>query len=135
MAHFAELNSSNVVINVLKVENVVITDENNKEQESLGIDFLKGLFGSNKIYKQTSFNCNFRKNYARIGDTYDSSRNAFITDQPFPSWPLNETTCRYEPPIPHPDPEGTDLDHYYDWDEDAYQADNSTGWVKKSISA
>ena len=88
MAHFAELNSSNIVINVLKVENVVITDENNKEQESYGIAFLKGLFGSDKIYKQTSYNCNFRKNYARIGDTYDTTRDAFITNQPFPSWPL-----------------------------------------------
>ena len=62
MAHFAELNSDNKVINILKVENVVITDENNKEQESYGVAFLKGLFGSDKIYKQTSYNCNFRKN-------------------------------------------------------------------------
>ena len=130
MAHFAELNSDNKVIGVLKVENAVITDENNQEQESLGIDFLKGLFGSNKIYKQTSFNCNFRKNYARIGSTYDSTRDAFINPQPFPSWPLDESTCRYNPPITHPDPEGTDTEHYYAWDEDAHQADNSTGWIK-----
>ena len=130
MAHFAELNSNNVVINVFKVENVVITDENNEENESLGIAFLQGLFGSDKIYKQTSFNCNFRKNYARIGDIFDSSRNAFISNQPFPSWSLNETSCRYEPPIPHPDPNGTEPEYFYNWDEDAYQADNSTGWVK-----
>ena len=134
MAHFAELNSDNVVIGVLKVENSVITDENNQEQESLGIAFLQGLFGSDKIYKQTSYNCNFRKNYARLGDKFDSTRNAFIGDQPYASWPLNETTCRYESPIPHPDPEGNEPQYYYNWDEDAYQADNSTGWVKMEWS-
>tara|TARA_R100001086_G_scaffold204402_1_gene120314 strand:- start:585 stop:989 length:405 start_codon:yes stop_codon:yes gene_type:complete len=130
MAHFAELNSDNKVINVIKVENAVITDENNKEQESYGVAFLKGLFGSDKIYKQTSYNCNFRKNYARIGDTYDATKDAFICDQPFASWSLDETTCRYEPPIPHPDPDGNEPQYFYNWDEDAYQADNSTGWVK-----
>jgi len=135
MAHFAELNSDNKVIGILKVENAVITDENNQEQESLGITFLQGLFGSDKIYKQTSYNSNFRKNYAGLGDTYDTTRDAFICDQPFASWALNESTCRYEPPIPHPDPEGTEPEYFYDWDEDAYQADNSTGWVKKSTSA
>ena len=125
MAHFAELNSKNKVIGVLKVENAVILDENNQEQESLGIDFLKGLFGSDKIYKQTSFNRNFRKNYAKIGDTYDLSRDAFITNQPFPSWILNESTCQYESPIPHPDPDGTEPEYYYDWDEE------NLSWVKK----
>ena len=110
MAHFAELNSENKVIGVLKVENTVILDENNQEQESLGIAFLQGLFGSDKIYKQTSYLGNIRKNYARFGDTYN-------------------------PPITHPDPEGTDTEHYYDWDEDAYQSDNSTGWVKIKITS
>ena len=135
MAHFAELNSENKVIGVLKVENTVILDENNQEQESLGIAFLQGLFGSDKIYKQTSYLGNIRKNYARFGDTYDSTRDAFINPQPYPSWPLDESTCRYNPPITHPDPEGTDTEHYYDWDEDAYQSDNSTGWVKIKINS
>ena len=125
MAHFAELNSENKVIGVLKVENAVILDENNQEQESLGIDFLKGLFGSDKIYKQTSYNSNIRKNYARVGDTYDSTRDAFICDQPYPSWSLNESTCQYEPPIPHPDPDGKEPEYYYDWDEE------NLSWVKK----
>ena len=135
MAHFAELNSENKVMGVLKVENTVILDENNQEQESLGIAFLQGLFGSDKIYKQTSYLGNIRKNYARFGDTYDSTRDAFINPRPYPSWPLDESTCRYNPPITHPDPEGTDTEHYYDWDEDAYQSDNSTGWVKIKITS
>ena len=126
MAHFAELNSENKVIGVLKVENAVILDKNNQEQESLGIDFLKGLFGSDKIYKQTSFNRNFRKNYARLGDTYDSTRDAFYDPQPYASWTLNENTCMWEAPITYP-VERTGQDNYR-WNEDAYQADNTKGW-------
>tara|TARA_R100000231_G_C5243636_1_gene140540 strand:- start:98 stop:490 length:393 start_codon:yes stop_codon:yes gene_type:complete len=125
MAHFAQLNSENKVIAILKVENSVITDENNKEQESLGVIFLKNLFGSDKIYKQTSYNNTFRKNYARIGDTYDETRNAFISDKPFISWILNEDTCRYESPVPHPDPNGLETGFVYNWDEE------NVTWVKE----
>ena len=125
MAHFAQLNSENKVIAILKVENSVITDENNKEQESLGVVFLKNLFGSDKIYKQTSYNNTFRKNYARIGDTYDETRNAFISDKPFISWILNEDTCRYESPVPHPDPNGLETGFVYNWDEE------NVTWVKE----
>jgi len=125
MAHFAELNSENKVIAILKVENSVITDENNKEQESLGVVFLKNLFGSDKIYKQTSYNNTFRKNYARLGDTYDETRNAFISDKPFISWILNEDTCRYESPVPHPDPNGLETGFVYNWDEE------NVTWVKE----
>ena len=125
MAHFAELNLENKVIAILKVENSVITDENNKEQESLGVVFLKNLFGSDKIYKQTSYNNTFRKNYARLGDTYDETRNAFISDKPFMSWILNEDTCRYESPVPHPDPNGLETGFVYNWDEE------NVTWVKE----
>tara|TARA_Y100000361_G_C10986022_1_gene251604 strand:- start:140 stop:532 length:393 start_codon:yes stop_codon:yes gene_type:complete len=125
MAHFAELNSDNKVIGVFKVENAVITDENNQEQESLGIDFLKGLFGSDKIYKQTSYNNTIRKNYARLGDTYDSVRDAFISDKPYNSWVLNEETCRYESPVPHPDPKGLESGFIYNWNEE------TVAWVKE----
>lgn len=125
MAHFAELNLDNKVIDVLKVENAVITDENNQEQESLGIEFLKSLFGADKIYKQTSYNNTIRKNYARLGDTYDSARNAFISDKPFNSWILNEETCRYESPVPHPDPNGLEKGFIYNWNED------DVTWVKE----
>ena len=125
MAHFTELNLENKVIAILKVENSVITDENNKEQESLGVVFLKNLFGSDKIYKQTSYNNTFRKNYARLGETYDETRNAFISDKPFMSWILNEDTCRYESPVPHPDPNGLETGFVYNWDEE------NVTWVKE----
>lgn len=65
-----------------------------------------------------------RKNYAGIGFTYDITKDAFIPPQPFTSWSLNDDTCLWEAPIPYP----TD-GAYYTWDEEAYQADNNTGWT------
>ena len=54
-----------------------------------------------------------RKNYAGIGDTYDSIKDAFIPPRPFPSWVLNEDTCCWEPPVAHP----ADA-KLYDWNEE-----------------
>ena len=65
-----------------------------------------------------------RKNYAGIGFVYDSDKDAFYEPQPYASWTLNDTTCIWEPPNAKPD----DGNGYY-WDESAYQADNTKGWV------
>ena len=60
-----------------------------------------------------------RKNYAGVGFTYDSRRDAFIAPQPYPSWILNEDTCQWDSPVPYP----TD-GLMYEWDED------TTSWVE-----
>ena len=76
-------------------------------------DFINsGLVGDSFNWVQTSYNGNFRKNYAGIGYTYDSTRDAFIAPQPFNSWALNEDTCQWEAPTPYPDD-----DKMYTWDE------------------
>ena len=111
MAHFAELDSNNVVLRVIVVNNAELLDENNVEQESLGISFCQTLFGG--TWKQTSYNGNLRKNFAGVGYSYDSSKNAFIAPQPYASWTLNETSCRWEPPVSYP----TD-DNRYTWNEE-----------------
>ena len=116
MAHFAKLDAENNVVKVHVVANSVITDDDGKEQESLGIDFLNKLDGVG-WYKQTSYNGTFRKNYATIGGTYDADKDAFINPQPFPSWSLNTTTCLWEPPTAHPD----DWTKQYVWDEPRLQ--------------
>ena len=103
MAHFAELNATNTVIGVQVVVNEVITDADGNEQEQVGIDFLTKLNGGVGWYKQTSYNGNFRKNYAGLGDTYDATRDAFIAPQPYPSWTLVEDTCQWEAPTAYPD--------------------------------
>ena len=100
MAHYAKLDETNNIISVHTLNNEVITDNDGNEQEQLGIDFLTQLHGG--TWKQTSYNGNIRKNYAGVGDTYDDTRDAFISPQPFDSWVLNETTCRYEAPVPYP---------------------------------
>tara|TARA_R100000544_G_C2201345_1_gene46889 strand:- start:70 stop:447 length:378 start_codon:yes stop_codon:yes gene_type:complete len=114
MAHFAEINTDNIVTNVIVVNNEDILDENNVEQESKGITLLHNHFNDNTlVWVQTSYNNNFRKNYAGIGHTYDETRDAFYAPQPYPSWTLNETTCHWEAPTPYPD-DGVP----YTWDED-----------------
>jgi hypothetical protein len=107
MAHFAKLGTGNIV------ERVEVVNNNIATTEQAGIDFLKQLYNEpNAVWKQTSYNNNFRKNYAGIGYTYDEDRDAFIPKKPFNSWLLNETTCQWEAPVAYP----TD-GQYYKWNE------------------
>lgn len=159
MAYFAQLDENSKVIQVISVNNDVVTDGNGDEQESLGITFLQNLYGSDTTWKQTSYNTHegkyynaptdptvasslsddqskaFRGNYAGIGDTYDSVNDIFYPDRPegFNSWTLNTSKAKWEAPITYPsvvddgaDPSVWGYSIY--WDEDAYQADNTTGW-------
>jgi hypothetical protein len=110
MAHFAKLDENNIVLAVHVVNNEVITVDG-VESEQAGIDFLIGLYG-HTYWKQCSYNGSIRKNYPGTGFTYDASRDAFISEKPFPSWNLNEITCRWEAPIAQP------VDgKMYSWDE------------------
>lgn len=102
MAHFAKLNINNIIEQVLVVSNFDIVDSNGIESEDIGIDFLNKVFGVDAVWKQTSYNGKFRKNYAGIGYYYDSIRDAFIPPKPYSSWTLNEDTCLWDPPIPYP---------------------------------
>jgi hypothetical protein len=101
MASFAKIGLNNKVIEVLSVNNEVLKDSNGIEQENIGIDFLTKLTGW-AIWKQTSYNNNFRKHPAGIGFTYDEDRDAFIPPKPFNSWVLNEQTCIWEAPVNMP---------------------------------
>ena len=115
MAHFAELGENNVVLQVIVVDNKDIKDTFGVEQEEIGIAFCRNLLGG--TWKQTSYNASFRKNYAGVGYTYDSDRDAFLPPKTFPSWVLNESTYQWEAPLPKPD----DADfptRYYRWQEE-----------------
>ena len=105
MSHFAKV-IDGIVTEVLVIEQDVIDT---------------GLFGEPSLFVQTSYNTYggqhpegrpLRKNYAGIGYTYDATRDAFISPQPYPSWILNEDTCLWESPVPRPEGEGL-----WDWDE------------------
>jgi hypothetical protein len=112
MAHFAELDKNNIVLRVIVVSNADTSDLSGVEREEIGVAFCKAHYGASTIWKQTSYNGNFRKNYAGIGYSYDASRDAFIAPKPFPSWVLDEQTCRWEAPIAYPS-DGK----YYRWNE------------------
>jgi hypothetical protein len=100
MAHFAEIDENNIVLRV-----IVGVDE-----PLDGEDIYAQTTGA--VWKKTSYNTQagqhllggtpFRKNYAGIGYSYDSDRDAFIPPQPFPSWTLDEQTCQWNSPVPFP---------------------------------
>jgi hypothetical protein len=114
MSHFAQIDENNIVRQVLVIEQAVIDT---------------GLFGDPSSFVQTSYNTHggvhrlggtpLRKNYAGIGYTYDSVRDAFIPPKPFNSWVLNETTCQWDSPVLM----STD-EKMYLWDE------NTLSWVE-----
>jgi hypothetical protein len=98
MSHFAKIDSNNVVTEVIVAEQ----------------DFINsGAVGDSFLWIQTSYNKNFRKNFAGKGFTYDKIRDAFIPPQPYPSWTLNEDTCLWEPPVARPS-DGNE----YNWNEE-----------------
>ena len=117
MAHFAKLGRGNIVERVEVVSNDIATNE------QAGIDFLNNLYGTNNIWKQTSYNTRggvhklggtpFRKNFGSVNFTYFDHLDAFVPPQDFPSWKLNGTTFLWEAPTSYP----TDGQDYY-WHED-----------------
>lgn len=113
MAHFAKLDENNVVLEVNVIHNNELLDENGQESEQKGIDFLTSWSGGHTMWKQTSYNSNFRKNYAGIGYTYDKLRDAFIPPKPFNSWQLDEDSCFWQAPVSMPN-DG----NLYIWNED-----------------
>ena len=122
MAHFAKLNNSNVVIQVITVNNAVLINDNGVEDEQKGIEFLKNLYKEKESnWKQTSYNTklgkylinnnleigpdqskSFRLNYAAAGMIWREDLQGFIFPQPYNSWSLDETTGVWNPPVPRP---------------------------------
>jgi len=106
VSHFAKIDNNNIVTDVIVAEQ----------------DFINsGVVGDSFLWIQTSYNKNFRKNFAGIGYTYDKTRDAFIPPQPYPSWTLDEDTCLWECPVAYPD-DGK----MYNWNETDKQWDEIT---------
>jgi hypothetical protein len=126
MAHYAFLDENNIVTEVIVGKN--------EGEDNIDWEAHYGAFRG-QTCKRTSYNTYggvhnlggiaFRKNYAGIGYTYDSQRDAFISPQPFSSWILNEETCAWAAPIPYPTDIGTtENPKYYSWNE------ATTSWVE-----
>ena len=78
MAHFAQLDGANVVTQVVVVNNEVLNNEDFPASEPIGIEFLRSLYGAETLWKQTSYNANFRTRYAGIGMTYNEQADEFV---------------------------------------------------------
>lgn len=123
MAHFAEIDQFGKVKRVIVVSNEDTSDASGVEKEHIGAAFCERLFGG--TWKQTSYNANFRKNYAGIGYSFDAGRDAFIPPQPYPSWVINENTCQWQAPVAMPEDAGTgEPPKRYQWNE------ATTSWVE-----
>ena len=142
MAHFAKLDSNNIVEQVIVVNNDDVTDSSGVEVESLGVAFCQKLFGDGTNWKKTSYNRKIRGNYAGIGYTYMTgvatlgvgSTDIFIAQQPYASWTVGVGTARWYPPDnPGPAPALTTSEvnagKYYVWNESNYQSNPATAWV------
>ena len=150
MAHFAELkamtdptgftsDSHQIVQRVVVVGNDVATaagplgeNDMHVDGETWCVNFFKG-----GIWKQTSYNHNFRKQYAGIGMIYDPVKDKFLSQQPYASWSL-DASDDWQSPITYPTitndgKAGTEEDpnewiYMISWNETKYQAHNTTGW-------
>ena len=117
MAHSAWLDQNNVVVNVTVGvdENIIQTDLDGTQvggSSEAWETFYSQATGYN--IKRTSYNSNYRKNYAGIGMIYDATRDAFMVPKPFNSWVLDEDTCNWQPPTPMPVEEGK----IFTWNEE-----------------
>ena len=118
MAHFAELDNKNVVLRVVVVGNDCVPSDEHIDGETWCINFFKG-----GTWKQTSYNHNFRKQYAGIGYTYDAAKNKFIIPQPHPSWAL-DANDDWQAPVTYPTITTYDTDkrsYMVSWDEAGQQ--------------
>jgi hypothetical protein len=121
MAHYAFLDENNIVTEVITGVDENITQTNLDGTLVGGSSEAWEIFYGNlrgQTCKRTSYNGNYRKNYAGIGFVYDQARDAFYKPQPFPSWALNEDTCQWESPVPYPDD-----DKLYVWNETTQEWD------------
>lgn len=105
MAHWAEIDSNNIVTRV-------VVGDNNDTNGDEGLQWLIDNLGGTWI--KTSFNATIRKKFASPGDTYDADLDAFVPPKPFASWLLDEELTIWTAPVPYPTDEFT-----YAWDEDS----------------
>ena len=115
MAHFAEIDLNNIVLRVNRACNQDIANNGGEQSEQAAEHFatISPLSSNGVKWVQTSYNNNFRKQYAGIGYTYDSVKDKFISPQPYPSW-LLDSNDDWQPPVPYPQ---NNDNQYYSWNE------------------
>jgi hypothetical protein len=111
MAHFCQIDNDNIVTQVIVVADADCAGGQFPESDPVGAAFCHNLLGG--VWKQTSYNSNFRKRYAGIGHKYDSALDMFIAPQPYASWTL-DAQGDWQAPTPMPEGQHT-------WDEEGQQ--------------
>lgn len=155
MAHFAKISEENIVLNVHVVADEHCTNVDGVETEAEGQYWLERCHGwPQQLWKKTSYNTienthklggtPYRGNYAGIGYTWDEANQIFWPPQPFSSWTKDIDNAKWKSPLGDP-PALTEEQQAqneavtnfwaYTWDESAYQADNTTGWVLTDLQA
>ena len=144
MALFAELTNENIVSRVVVVKDSDTSYVENSTKktvivEEIGISNLQRTHGTDTRWKLTTDNDNYRGRYAGIGMTYMenvstlgvASTDIFIPQKPYNSWNVGINTVDWYPPIPEPTLTDDQIaaGSCYEWDEAAYQADNTVGWA------
>ena len=146
MAHFAKISEDNRVLTVDVVADEHCTNKDGVETEAEGQYWLEKCHGwPQQLWKKTSYNTMmnkhklggtpYRGNYAGIGFTWDEENQIFWPPQPFPSWTKDLANAMWisplgeKPELTEEQENSTENGWEYVWDEDAYQADNTTGWV------
>jgi len=142
MAHFAEVESmvdpsgftsdtQLIVKRVVVVGNDVETAAGPLGENDMHVDgetWCQNFFGGG-TWKQTSYNNNFRKRFAGIGNQYHTTKDKFLVEQPYASWYLNNEDD-WKAPIETPSiTSDGEVHYYYRWDEDTYNSDNTLGWI------
>jgi len=124
MAHYAQIDENNIVVQVIVVGDSDCHDANGVEQESIGEEFCTRIFGG--VWKKTSYNTvsgthlkgdvALRGNYAAIGYVYDADHDVFYPPKPFPSWTISAPNWQWQAPVPRPisGPEN----ELYSWNEE-----------------
>jgi len=97
LAHFAELDENNIVLQVVVVGNADTADENGVEDAAIGVTFLNNIYSDSGAWLQTSYNGNLRGRYAGIGDSYNPDEDIFHGQAPYPSWTRTGTV--WNPPV------------------------------------
>jgi hypothetical protein len=111
MAYFAQLDDDGTVLQVISISNDDATDPAPTHSEPLGQAFIADVLGLPGVWRQTSFNHSWRKQFAGIGHRYDAEGDVFVRPAPFPSWSL-DANYDWQPPTPMPAEGGP-----WDWDE------------------
>jgi hypothetical protein len=120
MAHFAQLDKNNNVINISVISNVDIDNLPFPESEPVGIALCQSIYGLDTIWKQTSYNNNFRRQYAIVGGTYYAPLDVFVGQKPYSSWVFQTSDATWQAPIPQPTAPTNYLsvwnEQYMEWD-------------------